>query len=89
MATTSTKKSTTKAAPKKTTAKAAPKKTTAAKKTTTTAKKAAPKAVKPVEKAAPKKQKNDIYNSNVSILLAMAVEAVILLIAYLVVMSVA
>jgi len=49
------------------------KKTTAAKTTTV--------------KRAPKKEEHTIYNTNVSIILAMAIEALILLLGYLIIMS--
>lgn len=87
-----TKKAPAKATAKKTTTKSAAK--PVAKKTT------AKKVVKPaqkksntmVKKAEPKtsnskKKTFDIYNTNVSILLAMAVEALILLLGYLIIMS--
>ena len=83
-----TKKTTTKSTAKKTTAKPAAKKAT----TKTVAKKPATKApaknvaAKP---AAKKKNMADIYNTNVSILLAMAIEAMILLLGYLIIMSAA
>lgn len=96
-----TKKATTKTATKKTTAKTAAKKPTAKKapaKTVSkkpaaasTAKKAvANKSTTAVQKpVAKKKSMADIYNTNVSILLAMAIEAMILLLGYLIIMSAA
>lgn len=82
---------------KKTTKKATAKKTTkpAAKKTATTAKKVAkkpaakPAAKKEVIQVETKKTIADIYNTNVSILLVMVVEAMILLLGYLIIMSAA
>lgn len=89
-----TTKSTAKPAAKKTTTKSAAKpavKKTTAKKTT---KPAAKKSTTTVEKVVsssttPKKKNTDIYNTNVSVLLAMAIEALILLLGYLIIMSVA
>ena len=84
-----TKKATTKTAAKKPAAKKVAKKPAAK----APAKKAA--AVKPAPVAsvskpvAKKKNMADIYNTNVSILLAMAVEAMILLLGYLIIMSAA
>ncbi len=71
-------KKTTKSATKKSTAKPAAKKTSAAK--------------KPVAKKTTTKrvvQEKSILNTDVSILLAMAVESLILLLGYLIIMSVA
>lgn len=86
-----TKKATTKTAAKKPAAKKAPAKTVAKK---PAAKKAPVKTVakKPatvVQKPVAKKSISDIYNTNVSILLAMAIEALILLLGYLIIMSAA
>ena len=87
-----TKKATTKTAAKKPAAKKAPAKKVAKKPAAKApAKKAA--AVKPTPVAsvskpvAKKKSMADIYNTNVSILLAMAIEAMILLLGYLIIMS--
>ena len=88
MAATSTKK-----APAKKTS-ATPAKKTTAKKTSTTVKKVPQKkaTTKKVTKKAESKpvvEEKNIYNTNVSILLAMAIEALILLLGYLIIMSVA
>lgn len=86
-----TTKSTAKPAAKKTTTKSAAK--PAVKKTTAkkVAKSATKKSTTVVEQAAPKKSSAkktvDIYNTNVSVLLAMAIEALILLLAYEIIMS--
>ena len=89
-----TKKATTKTAAKKPAAKKAPAKKVAKKPAAKApAKKAA--AVKPAPVAsvskpvAKKKNMTDIYNTNVSILLAMAIEAMILLLGYLIIMNAA
>lgn len=85
----STKKSTSKSTAKKST-KPAVKKTTAkstkpaVKKTTTK-----PAVAKEVVKVESKKTMADIYNTNVSILLVMVIEAMILLLGYLIIMSAA
>lgn len=90
------KKTTTKSAAKKPASKATTKSTAkkpVAKKTTKpAAKKVASKPVteKKVEtRVEKKKSMPDIYNTNVSILLAMAIEAMILLLGYLIIMSAA
>lgn len=70
------------AATKKTTAKKTTAKKPVAKKTTSTVKKAPVKKTTEVKTEAP-----SIYNTNVSILLAMAIESLILLLAYLIIMS--
>ena len=75
---TTTTKSATKPAAKKTTAKKATKPAT--KKTTTVVEKVAP-------KTSNSKKPIDIYNTNVSILLAMSIEALILLLAYEIIVS--
>lgn len=83
-----TKTSTKKTTAKKTTKKAANKPTATAKKTV---KKVATKPVarKEVVQVETKKTIADIYNTNVSILLVMVVEAMILLLGYLIIMSAA
>lgn len=75
---TTTTKSAAKPVAKKTTAKKATKPVT--KKTTTVVEKVAP-------KTSNSKKSIDIYNTNVSILLAMAIEALILLLAYEIIVS--
>lgn len=88
-----TKKATTKTAAKKPAAKKAPAKKVVKKPAAKApAKKAAvkPAPVASVSKpVAKKKSMADIYNTNVSILLAMAIEAMILLLGYLIIMSAA
>lgn len=82
-----TKKSTAKKTTTKSAAKPVAKKTTAKK----VAKPATKKSTTVVEKVAPKtsnsKKPIDIYNTNVSVLLAMAIEALILLLAYEIIVS--
>lgn len=76
---TSKSKSTAKKTTTKKTTKPAAKKTTTAKKTVS----------KPAVRRVEKVEEKTIYNTNVSILLAMAVESLILLLGYLIIMSVA
>ena len=77
-------KTATKPATKKPAAKTATKPAAKKSATKTTAK---PVAKKPVEKVAPKKQEKDIYNTEVSVLLACAVGALMLLLAYLIIIK--
>ena len=79
MATSKSKSTAKKTTTKKTTAKPAAKKTTTVKKTVS----------RPAAKKVEKVEERTIYNTNVSILLAMAVESLILLLGYLIIMSVA
>lgn len=53
------------------------------------AKKTVAKATKRVEKKSPAAAPANIYNTNVSVLLAMAIEALILLLGYLIIMNAA